>query len=91
MWYRAVLIFYLFMSVAAFALYGVDKHRARQNQWRVKESTLLWISFLGGSVGALIGMRAFRHKTKHRYFGFVGFLGLVWQASLAVYLMKMGI
>lgn len=90
MWYQIILIFYSCMSVAAYVLYGVDKSRAKKGQWRIKESVLLGVSFLGGSVGALLGMKAFRHKTKHRYFWFVGFLGLVWQASLAVYLMKMG-
>ncbi len=89
--YQAVLIYYSAMSVIAFTLYGVDKHRAKRNQWRIKESVLLGISFLGGSVGALIGMKAFRHKTKHKYFWFVGFFGLVWQAVLAIWLMKMGI
>ena len=78
------------MSLVAFILYGVDKQRAKQGKWRIKESVLLGVSFLGGSVGALIGMKAFRHKTKHRYFWFVGFLGLIWQAALAIYLMKMG-
>ena len=91
MLYQCVLIFYSCMSVAAFILYGVDKHRAKKNQWRIKESVLLWVSFLGGAVGALLGMQAFRHKTKHRYFAFVGFLGLVWQAALAIYLKKMGL
>ena len=90
MLYQAVLIFYASMSLVAFILYGVDKQRAKQGKWRIKESVLLGISFLGGSVGALIGMKAFRHKTKHRYFWFVGFLGLIWQAALAIYLMKMG-
>ena len=90
MLYQAVLIFYASMSLVAFILYGVDKQRAKQGKWRIKESVLLGVSFLGGSVGALIGMKAFRHKTKHRYFWFVGFLGLIWQAALAIYLMKMG-
>ena len=91
MWYQVVLIFYSCMSVMTFTIYGVDKYRAKQNQWRIRESVLLWISFLGGAVGALLGMQVFRHKTKHRYFGFVGFLGLVWQMALAVYLRAKGL
>ena len=91
MLYQYALIFYSCMSVLAFVLYGVDKGRAKRNRWRIKESVLLGVSFLGGAVGALLGMQAFRHKTKHRYFGFVGFLGLVWQAALAIYLKKMGL
>ena len=91
MLYQYALIFYSCMSVLAFVLYGVDKGRAKRNRWRIKESVLLGVSFLGGAVGALLGMQAFRHKTKHRYFGFVVFLGLVWQAALAIYLKKMGL
>ena len=91
MLYQIALIYFSCMSVAAFVIYGVDKSRAKRNQWRIKESVLLWMSFLGGAVGALFGMQVFRHKTKHRYFGFVGFLGLVWQAALAVCLKKMGL
>ena len=91
MLYQIALIYFLCMSVAAFVIYGVDKSRAKRNQWRIKESVLLWMSFLGGAVGALLGMQVFRHKTKHRYFEFVGFLGLVWQAALAVCLKKMGL
>ena len=90
MLYQAALIFYSAMSVVAFILYGVDKHRAKQGGWRIRESVLLWVSFLGGSVGSLIGMKAFHHKTKHSYFWLVGFLGLVWQAVLAICLYKMG-
>ena len=86
MFYQVILIFYACMSMLAFALYGIDKNRAKNNRWRIKESVLLGVSFLGGSVGALLGMKAFRHKTRHKYFWFVGFLGLVWQAVLAVYL-----
>lgn len=91
MYYQAVLVYYACMSIIAFAMYGIDKHRATRNQWRIKESLLLGISFLGGAVGALLGMRVFRHKTKHRYFLFVGFLGIVWQGALVTYLIKMGI
>ena len=91
MYFQAILIFYACMSLLAFVLYGVDKNRARNNAWRIKESVLLWVSFLGGSVGALLGMKAFRHKTKHKYFWFVGFFGLVWQAALAIYLRGNGL
>lgn len=89
--FEALMIFYAAMSVLAFVLYGVDKRRARLGKWRIKESALLGISFLGGSVGALLGMKAFHHKTKHNYFWVVGFLGLVWQAALAIVLFRKGL
>lgn len=49
-------------------LYGVDKHRARKQAWRVSERTLLLCAFLGGGIGALLGMLVFRHKTRHAKF-----------------------
>jgi len=88
--FEALMIFYAAMSAVAFVLYGVDKGRAKRGKWRIKESVLLTLSFLGGSVGALVGMKAFRHKTKHNYFWVVGFLGLVWQAALAIVLFRKG-
>lgn len=46
----------------------VDKRRAIKRKWRISEHTLILNSILGGSIGALIGMYAFRHKTKHLKF-----------------------
>ena len=91
MLYQAALIYFSAMSVIAFFLYGIDKSRAQRNKWRIKESVLLGISFLGGAVGALIGMSGFRHKTKHGYFWLVGILGLIWQGVLVFYLHQHGL
>jgi Predicted membrane protein len=46
----------------------LDKRKAIQQKWRIKEATLLTIALLGGSIGSWIGMRVFRHKTKHMSF-----------------------
>ena len=48
----------------------IDKRRAIKNKWRIPEKTLFLIAILGGSIGSNIGMRLFRHKTKHWYFVF---------------------
>lgn len=57
------------MSLLAFVLMGVDKGRSkRKGARRISERTLLLCALLGGSPGALLGMRAFRHKTRHRQF-----------------------
>lgn len=47
---------------------AIDKDRAIKKQWRIKESTLFLIAAIGGSVGSIIGMQMFRHKTKHKLF-----------------------
>lgn len=59
---------WLTVNVITFALYGIDKRRARRDMWRISEKTLLLGTWLLGGVGALLGMRVFRHKTKHLAF-----------------------
>ena len=56
------------INLAAFLTFGADKRRAKRNAWRVPERTLFLLALLGGSLGAILGMRAFRHKTRHWYF-----------------------
>lgn len=66
---NTVLIVCLFvLNVLAYSLMGVDKAHARQNKRRIPEKTLFLAALLGGSMGALIGMYSFRHKTRHWYF-----------------------
>ncbi|MBR6322221.1 MAG: DUF1294 domain-containing protein [Lachnospiraceae bacterium] len=66
-----VLIFYLILiNIITFIVYGVDKKRARRKQWRVPEKVLFLLAIIGGSVGALLGMLVFRHKTQKWYFKF---------------------
>ena len=84
----AVGIYLLVVNLWAFALMGIDKRRAKKDAWRVKEKTLFLPVLLGGGVGGILGMKAFRHKTKHWYFRFgfpailileiAGVLWLVW-------------
>ncbi len=63
-----LLIIYAVMSVIGFAFMGIDKNRAINHKWRIKEATLFLIAFLGGGIGSTLGMFFFRHKTKHWYF-----------------------
>ena len=56
------------VNIAAFLTYGADKRRAKRGQWRIQEKTLFLLPLLGGSVGGILGMRVFHHKTKHWYF-----------------------
>ena len=76
------------INLVTLAIYGVDKHRARCDAWRVPERTLFLLPLLGGSVGALLGMYGFRHKTKHWYFRLGLPLILLAQIALAVVLSR---
>lgn len=62
------LLWLLGWNLVAFALMGADKAKARRGRWRVPEKTLFLSALLGGSVGAMLGMSLFRHKTRHRSF-----------------------
>ena len=56
------------MSVLLFTLMGADKRFARRGMRRVPERRLFALALLGGAPGGLLGLYAFRHKTKHWYF-----------------------
>ena len=58
----------LIMNFLTWVIYGLDKGRAKSGKWRIPERTLLILAAIGGSVGALIGMLMFRHKTKKAKF-----------------------
>ena len=49
-------------------MFGLDKWKAKNNKWRIHESTLLILSLVGGSIGAFCGIRLFHHKTLHKRF-----------------------
>jgi len=58
----------LAVNLVTFCLYAIDKLLAKKNARRIRESTLLLFSALGGSIGAMLGMYWVRHKTKHAKF-----------------------
>ena len=70
------------INLTVFALYGVDKSRAKRGAWRIPEKTLLTGTWLLGGVGAWLAMRMFRHKTKYTAFTISAPCGAV--LSLAV-------
>lgn len=81
----------LLVNLLAFALYGIDKLKAKKGAWRIPESALLLVAFLGGSAGALLGMEVFRHKTKHAKFKVLVPLFLILHIALGVYIFKSGL
>lgn len=64
----AIIIYIVLINIAGFASMGIDKWKAKHRQWRIPEATLFALAIFGGSLGAVIGMYSFRHKTKHWYF-----------------------
>lgn len=62
--YTMIFLYLAAINFTAFCVYGADKKRAVRNQWRIPEKTLLTLAVIGGSLGALLGMKVFHHKTK---------------------------
>lgn len=62
------LVYIIGINLLAFFLMGYDKHCAKNNLWRISEYHLLGIAFIGGSLGEIIGMFTFHHKTKQPHF-----------------------
>lgn len=58
----------LAINLIAFLAFQLDKQAAIRAGWRIRESTLLWIAFLGGSSGAVLAQQVLRHKTRKEPF-----------------------
>ena len=82
---KYLLIYLALINLVAFAAMGIDKAKAKRKAWRIPEATLLLLAVIGGSIGAILGMLLFRHKTRHAAF----FIGLpvifVLQCALACF------
>ena len=84
-----VLLYYLVViNIVTFLVYGIDKWKAKQGSWRISEATLLILAVIGGSIGALLGMKVWRHKTMHKKFKYGLPLILIIQIILIGYLSK---
>ena len=58
----------IIVNLIGFLLMGIDKRKAVKRAFRIPESTLFIVALIGGSLGSLLGMYTFRHKTRHWYF-----------------------
>ena len=90
MQHRILLIYLAVVNILTIIVFGVDKMNAKSNRQRVRIVTLLGLAFIGGSVGALIGMYGFHHKTKKAYFTVGVPLILLMQVVVLFYVMNMG-
>ncbi len=83
---KAILIYLIFINIAAFVVYTFDKYRARVNARRISENRLHQLSLLGGFVGASLSMFIFRHKIKKISFMLTHiFIILLWMAGIFYY------
>jgi len=81
------LLYYLItINAITFITYGIDKLKAMKNKWRIPEFTLLFLAVIGGSIGAIFGMKVWHHKTMHKKFKYGIPLVMVLQIGVFLYL-----
>ena len=82
-----LLVYFVSVNLIGFAFMGIDKYKAKKRAFRIPEDTLFIIAIIGGSIGSLLGMYAFRHKTRHRSFTYgMPFILLVQIALIIAFL-----
>ena len=82
-----VLIYLVIINVVTFFMYGIDKWKAKKSKWRIRETALLGLAVLGGSIGAWLGMKVWHHKTLHKKFKYGVPAIIIIQLSLIGYLL----
>lgn len=88
---KLLIIYIAIVNVVAFAMCGIDKRKAVKHKWRISESALLIVSFIGGSLGMLVGMQLFRHKTKHKKFTVTVPVFFILHAALILFMILKGV
>ena len=83
---KILAIYLVTINVVTFLMFGIDKWKARRSRWRIREASLLGLAVLGGSIGALIGMKVWHHKTMHKKFKYGLPLILLVQIALIYFL-----
>lgn len=83
------IIYLATINLIGFSLMGIDKKRAIRGAWRISESSLFLTAVLGGSIGCILGMQTFRHKTKHWYFKYGMPAILILQVAAAIFLLTL--
>lgn len=82
-----IVVYLLIVNIVAIVAYGVDKLKAKKNKWRISENTLLLIALVGGSIGAYLAMKLWRHKTNHKKFKYGIPLIIVFQLVVLAYVL----
>lgn len=83
-----LLAYIVIINIITFLAFAYDKHRAKNDGWRIKNFFLLGLSFIGGSLGGLLGMKLIRHKTKKSYYRMGLPLMVLMQILILVYFMN---
>lgn len=83
--WKMMLVYVAFINIFSFVVFFLDKFYAKKGKWRISEKTLLISALLGGTVGALLGMKIFRHKIRKKRFSIGIPIILITQILLITY------
>ena len=81
-----IIVYVIIVNLIGFFLMGIDKRKAIKRAFRIPEATLFLIAVLGGSIGSILGMYTFRHKTRHWYFVYGMPFILILQIALIIFI-----
>jgi uncharacterized membrane protein YsdA (DUF1294 family) len=76
------MFYLLIINLISFALFFADKQKSKRDKWRIKESTLYLVSFMGGTLGSIAAMILFHHKTKKPKFVIITIIALIFNVVL---------
>lgn len=87
---KYLFLYIVAVNITALLLYGIDKSKAVRHKWRIPEHTLIGVAMIGGSIGALIGMLMFHHKTRKPKFKFGVPVILIFQLIVVIAVINFG-
>lgn len=85
-----IIAYLIVINLTSFILFALDKKRSLRRKWRIPESTLIFVSLMGGAVGSLLGMKLFKHKTKKLKFTILVPISLIINILLIILYIKKG-
>ena len=80
---KYIMFYLLIINLISFALFFADKQKSKRDKWRIKESTLHFVSFIGGTPGSIAAMILFHHKTKKPKFVIITIIVLIFNILMA--------
>ena len=83
--HKLLIIYWLIINIITFISFGIDKYAANNDKWRIKNVTLLALAFIGGTIGGLLAMHVFRHKTQKDYYTVGLWLMIIMHIVLLIY------
>lgn len=83
-----LVIYFASINILGFTMMGIDKYKAKKRAFRIPEATLFIVAIIGGSIGSILGMYTFHHKTRHWYFVYGMPIILLLQIAVIIFLLN---